>query len=165
MPLRLACLKNNKKEFIKESKARNNTFNRRGRKNNVGLSRKDKATNRTNLPKLKALIPDSKNSVENSSIKRHARRQPKKYANVQSSALENKSGNESSSFKKHTRRQPKKFANVRSSGYGAASVAPTSNASATTKTKLSQLPSLVENKTHHSHGYSMPKRNNARRIR
>ncbi|KAL7549181.1 hypothetical protein ACHAWF_017136 [Thalassiosira exigua] len=87
---------NNKKEFVQESKARNNTFHRKGGgKNNVALANKEKATShRTNLPKLKSLVPDSKGSTENSS------------------------------FKKHTRRQPKKYAHIRSSGYGTSTVAP-----------------------------------------
>jgi len=148
--------RNNKKKFIEESKARNNTFHRKGKKNNASLPKKEKITNRTNLPKLKSLVPDNKSGMENSTSKKNIRRQPKKYASIQP-LPQNKGSNENPSFKKHTRRQPKRLANIRSSGYGSASVAPISNASATKKT-TSKLPSLNENQTHHSHGNSMPKR-------
>ena len=90
---------NNKKEFIEESKARNNSFHRKaGGKNNASsVASKSKASSnssRTNLPKLKSLIPSS----------------------------ENKSIPENSSFKKHTKKQPKKYNKVRSSGYGSSSL-------------------------------------------
>ena len=119
--------RNNKNEFIQESKARNNTFHRNGGKNNNGsglLHKKD--TGRTNLPKLKSLIPaESKGSNTSSST------------------------NNNPSFRKHTQRQPRKYAHIRSSGYGSSSVAPAPEDSATTK--LPSLPSLNEknNTTHH----------------
>eukprot|EP00579_Thalassiosira_antarctica_P016781 CAMPEP_0201946500 /NCGR_PEP_ID=MMETSP0903-20130614/54447_1 /ASSEMBLY_ACC=CAM_ASM_000552 /TAXON_ID=420261 /ORGANISM="Thalassiosira antarctica, Strain CCMP982" /LENGTH=531 /DNA_ID=CAMNT_0048489601 /DNA_START=225 /DNA_END=1821 /DNA_ORIENTATION=+ len=131
--------RNNKKEFVQESKARNNTFHRKGGKNNIGLPNKDKTTNRTNLPKLKSLIPENKgNGLPNKDKTTNRTNLPK----LKSLIPENKGIIENSSFKKHTQRQPKVYAKIRSSGYGTSSNTPTSNASATNK---KQLPSLNEN--------------------
>eukprot|EP00578_Thalassiosira_sp_NH16_P004007 CAMPEP_0181134926 /NCGR_PEP_ID=MMETSP1071-20121207/32348_1 /TAXON_ID=35127 /ORGANISM="Thalassiosira sp., Strain NH16" /LENGTH=490 /DNA_ID=CAMNT_0023221477 /DNA_START=97 /DNA_END=1570 /DNA_ORIENTATION=+ len=118
--------RNNKKEFIQESKARNNTFHRKGGKNNSVSLDKDKTSNRTKLPKLKSLAPDNKGGIT-----------------------------DNPSFKKHTRRQPKKYAHIRSTGYGGvpSSTAatrrggpPVSSISSTNK-----LPTLNHSHQNHSH--------------
>lgn len=122
--------RNTKKEFIQESKARNNTYHRKGGKVSVGLPNTNKpnrgraTTHRNNLPKLNSLISDNKNSTE------------------------------IPSFKKHTRRQPKKYNKIRSSGYGTSlSNAPPPNSPANKK----KLPTVNE---HHSrHRYNRSKRN------
>eukprot|EP00578_Thalassiosira_sp_NH16_P020881 CAMPEP_0181086572 /NCGR_PEP_ID=MMETSP1071-20121207/5818_1 /TAXON_ID=35127 /ORGANISM="Thalassiosira sp., Strain NH16" /LENGTH=482 /DNA_ID=CAMNT_0023168417 /DNA_START=252 /DNA_END=1701 /DNA_ORIENTATION=- len=115
-----------KKEFIQESKARNNTFHRKGGKNNSVSLDKDKTSNRTKLPKLKSLAPDNKGGIT-----------------------------DNPSFKKHTRRQPKKYAHIRSTGYGGvpSSTAatrrggpPVSSISSTNK-----LPTLNHSHQNHSH--------------
>ena len=104
--------RNNKKEFIQESKARNNTFNRKRH------SKKDRShggADRTNLPKLKSLVNKGNSSTSTDST----------------TARSN-----NASFRKHTR--AKRYANIQSSGYGG-KVAPTPAPDDTTHTKLPSL--------------------------
>eukprot|EP00970_Alexandrium_tamarense_P005319 scaffold858_cov193-Alexandrium_tamarense.AAC.17 len=102
--------RSDKNDFINESKARNNTFYRKkinSGSDDTGDVGNSKATSRTNLPKLKTLLPGSKET------KRKELAQPPKH--------------------KPRARQPKKYAHVRSSGYGG-STAATSTSSKTLPT-------------------------------
>ncbi|KAL9184324.1 hypothetical protein ACHAXT_002410 [Thalassiosira profunda] len=78
--------RNNKKEFVEESKARNKTLYRKGAKpRQASLSKDKRAYQRTNLPKLKSISKQSQDS-EGSGYKKPPRRKPNpKYAQVRSS--------------------------------------------------------------------------------
>lgn len=137
----LACfLQNNKKEFIEESKARNNSFHRKGKKH-AGAQKRE---NSTNLPKLKSLTGGAPHREKSST-------------NLPTDIKGSNSSTDTNPprFKKSTRRrQPKKYAHVRSSGYGGSSVAPAPpGASSATHTTSTRLPPLNESHSQH-HGHS-----------
>jgi len=134
--------KNNKKEFVQESKARNNTFHRKGKNNARLLPNKEKNSNHTRTNRLPKLKSSSK---------------PENKGNSTSTQHQSKGINPG--FKKHTKKQPEKYASIRSSGYGGgSSAAPNAKSKAATK-----LPSLNEKQPNHSYGYSK-RTNNARQL-
>ena len=127
--------RNNQKELVKDNKARNRTIYRKGGKSNSNPSLQSSSTSSgSNLPRLKSLIPESKDKDK------------KKISSDNSS--------NPPSFRKHSK---KKF-NIRSSGYGSSSVAPVQGASSSTMLpSLSESTSLNKSKTRRrSNGRRLP---------
>jgi len=123
--------RNNKHELVKDNKARNRTIYRKGGKSNSNPSLQSSSTSsRSNLPRLKSLIPDNKDKKK----------------------VNSDNGNPPS-FRKHTK---KKF-NIRSSGYGSSSVAPVQGASSSTKLpSLSESNTLKSKTKRRSNGRHLP---------
>lgn len=110
-----------KKEFVKEAKERNKTILRRRKEpsassEKVGTTSKNKTIANNSLPKLKSLLPSSKQR-------------------------ESKPFNRPVQENKPRIRQPKKYAHIRSSGYGGVNPLPniTKDGKTTDKTTLPSL--------------------------
>ena len=116
-------IQSDKKEFVKEAKARNKTIFRQKREPRISKAMRSTDTNKiatrnNSLPKLKSLLPDSK------------RRESKAFSRpIQD--------------QKPRIRQSKKYAHIRSSGYGVASSTLTSSSKDGKKAEnATTLPSL-----------------------